>query len=230
MNDMTLAGIGHNSPPDPLDDAMSPFEDALELSDGMLTGQKVTDDMQMRAVDEVLGDIKEAKKAVEAAKEMEYRPHKDAGDRVIAKYKPTLADLTTRENGLKAMVSDYKVAKRQAEEEAERKARAEADAKRRAAEEAARKADVSDIDAQHDAMMAQREAEDAQRRLVEASKSKTKGLRTFTEYHVLDETILARWIWKNDREFMTGVLADYATRNAIRIPGVVECVKVQRAV
>ena len=61
--------LGHNNPPSAIDDALTPYGDAITEAEGWLDGTDVTTEGQMKAVDTLIKEIKAAKKAVEAAEE-----------------------------------------------------------------------------------------------------------------------------------------------------------------
>lgn len=208
------AFIGANNPPDPLDEAIALDPEALELAEGLLTGDPVTSEAQMKAADGIAKRLKAIKKAVEDAEEGEAKPIYERWKTAKARFKPTLDDLDRQIKGCAAMVNGFK--KRLADEKAaaERKARAEAEAKARAAAEAARAAAVSDIEAQREAAAAQAEAEAAQRAAREASRANdVKGLRTVTRYEITDHRTLLNFIAKNHRDAMTAFIEDWARRN-----------------
>ena len=217
------AAIGHNLPPDPLDEALAPYGDFIEEASNWLDGSPVETEAQMKAVDALLKQIKAAHKSVETAQKSEAAPLHDAWKAALARYKPTLEDLDRVKRGLVAAVDGFKrklaqeraEAEAKARAEAEAKARAEAEAKARAAAEAARLANAADLEAQRAAAEAQREAEAAQVTAAKASKAtkETKGLRTVTKYEVTDHRALLHWIAKNDRDAITAFLNEYARRN-----------------
>ena len=205
--------IGGNNPPDPLDEALSPYGDFITEAEAWLDGQTVTTEAQMNAVDAISRQIKAAEKAVKEAEESEAKPVYDQWKATKARFAPTIDDLCRIKKGLAALVNDFK--KRLAEEkaEAERRARAEAERKAREAAEAARLANAADIEAQRAAAEAQREAELAQAQATAASKDKVKGLRRVTLYEITDHRALLHWIAKHDREAITAFLDEYARRN-----------------
>ncbi|MGM0584240.1 MAG: hypothetical protein ACQEUZ_06285 [Pseudomonadota bacterium] len=211
MND--VAKIGHNNPPDPLDEAIAPYGDAIEEAGNWLDGEPVQTEEQMKAVDALLRDIKEAEKAAKAAEEAEAKPLHDAWKAAKARYKPTLDDLARLKKGLAGVMDAFKRKLAQEKAEAQRKAREEAEAKRRAAEEAARAAQETDIEAQRAAAQAQQEAEDAQRQAVAASKEQVKGLRTVTRYEIEDHRAALHWIVREDRDAMVAFIEDYVRRH-----------------
>ena len=79
------------------------------------------------------------------------------------------------------------------------------------------------------AAQAQRDAEEAQARAKAAEKDTVKGLRAVTEYIVLDGTGFARWLWLNDRPALEAFMGEYARRNKINLPGIVEARTERRA-
>lgn len=203
----------HNNPPDPIDEAIAPFSDFIAEAEGWLDGSPVTNEDQMKAVDDLLKQIKAAKKAVTQAEESEAKPIYDAWKAAKARYVPTLTDLDNLAKGLVKIVGDFK-AKLAAEKEAARKkAEQEAWEKTRAAQEAAKLADASNIEAQRAALAAEQEAKEAQRIASQAGKDTVKGMRKVTRYEITDYRAFLHWIAKNDKEAMTAFMDEYARRN-----------------
>lgn len=207
------AAIGHNNPPDPIDEALAPFGDYITEAENWLDGEAVANEGQMRAVDDLLKQIKAAEKAVKTAEEAEAKPLHDAWKAAKARYKPTLDDLGRIKAGLVSIVDGFKRKLAQEKAEAERKARAEAERARREAEEAARAADASDIEAQRRAAEAQAAADLAQAQAAAASKQQVKGLRTTTMHEVEDHRAALHWIARNDRDAVTAFVEEYARRH-----------------
>lgn len=205
--------IGHNSPPDPIDEALKPYGDALSEAENWLDGTAVENEGQMKAVDTILKQIKAAEKAVKDAEESEAKPIYDQWKAAKARYAPTLDDLTRIKKGLVAVVDAFKRKLAAEKAEAERKARAEAEAARRAAEEAARQASASDIEAQRKAAEAKQAADLAMAQAAAASKDTVKGMRTVTRYEITDHRALLHWIAANDRDAITAFIEEYARRN-----------------
>ena len=199
----------HNNPPDPLDEALAPYGEAIELAEGMLTGDPVSTEAQMKAVDAALKEVKAAEKAVKGAEESAAKPLYDVWKAEKARWAPTIDDLGRIKKGLAAMVSDFKK-KLAAEKEAERRAAlAEAERKRREAEALA--ANTSDLDAQREAAaLAQQAKED---KMAARQAEKVKGLRTVTKYEISDHRALLHWIAANDRDAVTAFIDEYARRN-----------------
>ncbi|MDZ7904930.1 MAG: hypothetical protein U5N55_03530 [Cypionkella sp.] len=199
---------GHNNPPNPIDEAMTPFDAFREEAEGWLDGKPVETEGQMLAVDTLIKQMKAAKKAVEGAEESAAKPIYDQWKAKKAEFKPTLDDLDRIVKGLVAAVDGFK-RKLAAEKEAVRKA---AERKAWEAAEEARKAalaaNASDIEDQRNAAAKQAEAEAAMRGASAAKNDTVKGLRWHTFRTVDDSTIFARWIWNNDRAAFEGTLAN----------------------
>ena len=115
----TLAPIGHNQGPDPIDEALSPYGDAITEAESWLDGDPVENEDQMKAVDALTVDIKSALKAVNAGEKSAAAPLHDAWKAEKARWKPTIEDLTRIRDGLIAAVSGFKK-KLAAQKEAER--------------------------------------------------------------------------------------------------------------
>ncbi|TWI32777.1 hypothetical protein [Paracoccus sulfuroxidans] len=225
-----ISPIGHNNPPDAIDEITARFDDARAEAENWLDGNEVQTEGQMKAVDALRKDMREFRMALEAGQKSSSAPLYDAYKAEHGRWKPTLEDAQRIEKGLVALVDSFKRKLAAEKAEAERKARAEAAAARRAAEEAARAADASNIEAQREAAAAQFAAEEAQRRAVAASKDTVKGLRTFEVTEVLDPRGLINWIAKNRKDDLAEWMGDYARRNKLHIPGVVETRQERRAV
>ncbi len=207
----------HNNPPDPIDEALAKFGDAITEAENWLDGEPVSDEAQMEAVDVILKDIKAAHKAVADAEKSEAAPLHDAWKAAKARYKPTLDDLTRIKKGLTSIVGDYKAKLAAEKERAEREAQIEAAKARRLAEEAARKAAAGDIEAQREAAAMQEQAKVAQQAASRASSNTVKGLRTAHKYEITDGRAAINWIAKNDKEAMAAFMDDYVRRNHQRV-------------
>ena len=207
------AVIGHNNPPDPIDDALAPFGDVISEAESWLDGQKVETEGQMKAADVLLKGIKSARKAVDDARDMSTKPLHDAWKTEVARWKPTQDDLDRLAKGLIAILDDFKrklaAEKEAARKEAERLAWEETSK----AQEAARLADASDIEATRAAAAQIEAAEEAQRKAAEAAKDTVKGLRTVTRYEITDHKALLNFIAKNARDDVTTFIEEWARKN-----------------
>lgn len=206
------AKIGHNLPPDPIDEAIAPFGDVISEAEQWLDGQKVETEGQMKAADVLIKGVKAARKAVDEARDLVTKPLHDAWKTEVSRWKPTQDDLDRIVKGLVALVDDFKRKLAAQKEEARKKAEAEAWEKTRAAQEAARLADASNIEATRAAAKAIEEAEEAQRLAAAASKDTVKGLHTVTRYEITDHRALLHWIAKNDRDAVTAFVDEYARK------------------
>ena len=206
------AAIGHNFPPDPIDEALAPFGDVISEAENWLDGQKVETEAQMKAADALLKGIKSARKAVDEARDLSTKPLHDAWKGEVARWKPTQDDLDRLAKGLIALLDDFKrklaAEKEAARKEAERLAWEET----RKAQEAARLADAGNIEATRAAAAQMEAAEEAQRKAAEAAKDTVKGLRTVTRYEITDHKALLNWIAKNDRDAVTAFIEEYARK------------------
>jgi hypothetical protein len=220
-NSPAQAVIGHNNPPDPIDDAIAPFGDLITEAETWADGTAVESEVQMRAVDALIKGMKSARKAVDDARDVATRPLHEAWKGEVARWKPTQDDLDRIVKCLVAAVDGFKRKLAAEKAEAERIAAQAAYAARKAAEDAAREAAASsDIEAQRRAAAAQ-DAMDAAQAAVQAAKADgVKGMRTYTVKTIVDGRAAAAWIWKNDRAAMDDFIARYVDRATGPIDGV----------
>ena len=208
-----MSNIGHNNPPDPIDEALAPYSDAIEEAQNWLDGQPIKNEDQLRATDELLKTIKTAIKELNAARDEATKPLHEAWKSEIARWKPTQDDLERISKGIVAAQDPFKRALA-AKKEAEKRAAWEAAEKaRKEAEEAALAAKASDIEAQRDAAqkaaLAQRALEDASAK----QKDKVKGMRTVHKYEIEDHRAALNWIARNDRDAVTAFIEAYVDKN-----------------
>lgn len=210
--------IGHNNPPDPIDEALAPFDATREEAESWLDGKPVENEGQMKAVDALIKDMKAAKKAVETAEESAAKPIYDAWKAEKARFAPTLTDLDRIVKGLVAIVDGFKRKLAAEKAEAEKLAEKVAWEKTRAAQDAARLADATNIDAMRAAASAADDAEAAQKAAMAASKDTVKGLRSVTKYEVTDHRELLNYIAKNVREDVTAFIDEWARKHHKEFP------------
>lgn len=212
------AVIGHNNPPDPIDEALAPFGDVITEAESWLDGQKVENEGQMKAADVLLKGIKAARKAVDDARDLSTKPLHEAWKGEVARWKPTQDDLDRITKGLVALLDDFK-RKLAAEKEAARKeAERIAWEETRKAQEAARLADATDIEATRAAAAAIEVAEAAQAAAALAAKDTVKGLRNATRYEITDHKALLNFIARNAREDVTAFITEWARKNHKEFP------------
>lgn len=208
-----MTAIGHNNPPDPIDQALAPYGDVIEEAQNWLDGEPVTDEGQMRAVDKLLRGIKEAHKAVADADESETKPLYDQWKAAKARFKPTLDDLDRMKKGLAALVDGFKRRLAAEKAEAERKARDAAEAAQREAARLAAEARAGDIEAERARDKAIADAEAATKAASAAGRDQVKGLYTVTRYEITDHRALLHWIAANRRDDITAFLDEWARQN-----------------
>ena len=203
----------HNNPPDPIDEALAPYGDAIEEAENWLDGTPVENEDQMKAVDALIKTIRKAKTDLAKAEKSETAPLHDAWKAEIARWKPTKEDIERRLKGLAAVVDPFKRKLAEEKEAAKRAAYEEARRKEREAEEAAAKADVSDYEASVEADRLKAEALDAKKAAAAASKDTVKGLRTVTKHEITDHRAALHWIAKNDKDAVTAFIEEYVRSN-----------------
>ena len=210
--------IGHNSPPDPIDEATAPFGDDIAEAEGWLDGSPVENEAQMKAVDKLLKSVKAAKKAVTDAEESAAKPIYDAWKAEKAKFAPTITDLDRIAKGLVAITDSFKRKLAAEKAEATRLAQAAAWEATRKAQEAARLADAANIEQQREAAAAMDAAKEAQRVAMAASKDTVKGLRTVTHHAIDDHKTLLNAIAKDHRDDVTAFIEAWAQKNHKQFP------------
>ena len=203
----------HNNPPDPIDDALAPFDDAISEAENWLDGEPVTNEAQMKEVDGLLKQVKAAKKAVGDAEESAAKPIYDQWKAEKAKFAPTLTDLDRIAKGLVSIVDAFKRKLAAEKAEAARLAQEEMWRKAREAEEASRKANAGDIEAQRNAAALQEAFDAAEEQARAAAKDTVKGMRTVTKYEVTDHKALLNYIARNHRDDLTAFIDDWARWN-----------------
>ena len=207
------ARIGDNNPPDPIDEALAPYSDAISEAENWLDGSPVENEAQMKEVDALLKQVKAAKKAVGDAEESAAKPIYDKWKAEKAKFAPTLTDLDRIAKGLIAINDGFKRKLAAEKAEAARIAQEEMWRKAREAEEAARKANAGDIEAQREAAARQEAFDAAEAEARAAAKDTVKGMRTVTRYEITDHRALLNWIAKNARDDVTAFIEEWARKN-----------------
>ena len=210
----TLAPVGHNNPPDPIDEICAAHESIRIEAENWLDGETVVDsEAVMKTVDTLRAGARQWRLDLERGQKSATAPLYDAYKAEGERWKPTIEDAKRIEAGLVSLVDGYK-RKLAAEKEAERKAAWEAaQAAQREAEEAARKAAADNIEAQRDAEAARRAALEAEKAALEKQKDTVKGMRKVTRYEITDHRALLNWIARNDRDAITAFIEDWARRN-----------------
>jgi len=215
MNDRTA--IGGNNPP-PFEAHSIHIEDLFGLVSDSTAGGEVTNDDQDAALDALLDDFRKARKAADAERAAEKKPHDDAAKAVQAQWKPLLDRCDMAVDEIKRLLTPYRAAKQAAKDEAARKAREEAEAIQRAAQEALRQSD--DLESR---FTAEAELKQAQKLTAAANRidREATGLRTRQVAIVTDHKKLLQHIMQTDPAPLKEWLEAYAQRALpSRLPGV----------
>lgn len=207
------AKIGHNSPPDPIDEVVAAYFDILEEVPNWLDGSAIENEAQMKAVDALLSGVKSAIKDLNAAEKSATAPLHDAWKAEIARFKPTKEDLERQKVGLIAVVDVFKRKLAEEKKSAEREAWAKADAARREAEAKAAAAAPTDLDAQREADEAKRAALASVKAAQAQAKDTVKGMRTVHKYEITDHRAALHDIAANDRDAITSFIDAYVSKN-----------------
>lgn len=216
-----MTGIGHNAPPKAEGHAIH-IEDLFALISDTVAGAEVTTDEQEAALDNLLDDVRDARKAADADRVEEKRPHDEAAKAVQAKYKPLLDRCDMAAETIKRLLTPYRTAKQKAKDDAARKAREEADARLQAAQIALREPD--DMEAR---FAAEQDLSAARKLTAVANKidREATGLRTSYRAEVTDYTAFARWAWAQRRDecqrFFDELAALEGKRGPVSIPGMI---------
>ena len=208
-----MSTIGHNNPPDPIDEVLEIYGDSIAEVEGWLDGEPSDSDGQLDATTGLLRTIKQALKDVNAARDSAVKPLNDACKAERDRWKPTQDDLGRMVKGIAAIQDPYKQKKAAEIEAAKRKAWQEADEARRAAEKAAQEASAGDIEAQREAEAARQAAMDAEVQASKQAKAKVGGMRKVHKYEITDHREALHWIAKNDKDAMTDFIEAYVSKN-----------------
>jgi hypothetical protein len=208
-----MSNIGHNNPPDPIDEALAPYDDAIQEAQNWLNGEPIENEGQLKATDELLKSIKSADKDVKKARDNATKPLHEAWKEEVARWKPTQEDLDKIIKGLIACQAPFKRALA-AQKDAEKRAAWEAAEKaKREAQEAAQAAQASDIQAQRDAAEKIDQAQRARKEASAKQKDNVKGMRTVHCYEIEDHRAALHWIAQNDRNAVTEFIEAYVSKN-----------------
>jgi len=203
-----------NNPPDPIDEALAPYADAIAEAETWLDGVEVTTEAQMNAVDALLKDIRTAGVELGKAQKDATAPLHDIWKAEIARWKPTADDIERIKKGLGAITQTFKQKLLAEKEAAKQKAYAAAREAERAAEAAAKEAAAGDIEAQREADALAYAAMAAKKQASEANRDKVTGLKTVKRQSVEDYSKAIRWMIANDAEPLKAFIDDYARQHA----------------
>jgi hypothetical protein len=184
----------------------------------------VTDAAQCEQARSLLGQAKDAAKAVKEAKESEKRPHLDANKAFDEAYRPLLISCEKLTERIDALLTPYLKAEK-VKADALAKAKRDEAAALEAAALAAHKSDDLQTVIDAELLIDEAKISKATARKLESS---AKGFRTYYEAEVTDYTELARWAWRNRPDeykiFLDGIAAMLArspVERKVGVPGVI---------
>lgn len=213
MMEAQTAQIGHNGPPDPIDEITAAYEAEREMAEGWADGSPVTSEAQMAEVDELRKAMRDWRLGLEKGQEAAVKPLRDATNAERDRWKPTIADAKRIEGALVATVNAFKQKLAEQKRAEEKAAWEAANAAKREAEEKARAAAESDLEAQREAAAAKEAAMQAEKAAQAAKKDQVKGLRSVTKYEITDYRDLLHWIAKNRKDDITAFIDEWARKN-----------------
>jgi hypothetical protein len=202
------APIGHNAPP--ADVAFSlEVDDLFSLLSDTLAGGEVTSDEQDAAIDAILDDFRKAATDADKKREVEKKPHLEAGREVDAKWKPIVDKAKRGAAACKEALTPYRIAKQAAKDEAARKARAEAEERARAAQATLKQSD--DLETK---FAAEQELEAAHKLAAVANKidRSATGLRTTWTHRVINRRELLLHVVERYPEDLADMLNEFVRR------------------
>jgi hypothetical protein len=209
-------GIGGNNPP--ASEAMAlHVEDLFKLVSDTTAGAEVSTDEQEAALDNLLDDVRQARKDAEAKRVEEKEPHLEAGRAVDAAWKPITTRCDAAADEIKRLLTPYRVAKQAAKDAAAAKARQEAEERSEAARQAHLAADT--LEARYEAETAIKSAAKLATVAKKIDREPT-GLRTRQVAVVTDYRALLLHIANTDKPALDAFLEEYA-RKALpaQLPG-----------
>lgn len=213
MNDMTPAAIGHNGPPDPIDEINASFEADREEAANWTDGAPVENEAQMKAVDALRKSMREWRLSLEKGQKAATAPLRAVYQAELDRWKPTIEDAKRIEGCLVSTVDAFKRKLKAEKEAAERAAWEAANKARREAEEKARAADASNLEAQREVQQAKDAAIEAEKAAQAAKKDQVKGLRTVTRYTITSHKAALADIYKTDPNAIVAFVDEYVRRN-----------------
>lgn len=197
------------------------IEELFALVSATTAGATVENDDQDAALDDLLDQMRKAKKDADAERAAEKKPHDDAGKAVQAKWKPLLDRCDMGMAEIKNLLTPYRNAKQKAKDEAARIAREEAAAKEQAAREALQSSE--DLE---ERFAAEEQFKQAQKLKAVANKidRSATGLRTSYRAEITDYAALLRHYKERRPDDLKAWLVEQANRDVRAgergIPGV----------
>lgn len=200
-----MSEIGHNNPPAFEAHSLN-IEDLFALISGTTAGAQVSTDEQETALDDLLDDVRKARKAADAERAAEKKPHDDAAAAVQARWKPLLAkcDMATLE--IKKLLTPYRDAKQKAKDAAAAKAREEAAAKLAQAQAALKQPE--DLEAKFEAET-QLAAANKLTAIANKLDRAPTGLRTHWQHKIINRRDLLKHVMERYPEDLADMLNEF---------------------
>ncbi len=208
-----MSTIGHNNPPDPIEDITAAFEAEREEAASWLDGAPVENEAQMKAVDALRKAMRQWRLNLETGQKTATAPLRAIYQAELDRWKPTIEDAKRIEGCLVSAVDAFKRKMAEEKKAAERAAWEAANRAKQEAEAKAREAAASDLEAQREVEAARQAAIDAERAAQKARKDNVKGLRTVHRYEIEDHRAALHWIAQNDRDAITVFIEAYVAKN-----------------
>jgi len=218
MNDMTPPPAGHNNPPDPIEEISATYETEREEAEAWADGQAVTNEVQMKSVDELREDVRQWRLDLERGQEEAVKPLRDATTAERNRWKPIIEDAKRIEGCLVDIVAPFKAKLAEEAKEAERKAWEETNRLRLEAEAQEAQARAGDIEAQRAANAAKQAVIDAEKAAKKAVADAPKGMRTVTKYEITGHKALLHFIASKHKDDLTAFIEEWARKNHKSIP------------
>lgn len=177
MDGITAAGIGHNSPPEPIafDALKTEADERIDVANRWITERpEITAEDQAEKATGFRDQLKGSIDALEAARRAEKKPLEDQLKAIDDRYRPLTTLLTTAHTTIKGKISAWLEKKRVEAERLKAEERERARKAQQDAEEAARKAAEEATKAGGDPLRAQREAEEKAKAAAAAAKTAEK--------------------------------------------------------
>lgn len=200
-----MNAVGHNNPP-AFDAHSLHIEDLFTLISDTTAGAAVDTDEKEAALDALLDDVRKAKKAADAERAAEKKPHDDAAKAVQAKWKPLIDRCDMAAETIRKLLTPYRDARQKAKDETARKAREEAAAKEATAREALRAPD--DLEARFEAEQQLAAAKKLTAVANKIDRSAT-GLRTYWTHQIVNRRELLKHVMERYPEDLADMLNEF---------------------
>lgn len=196
-----MSGPGHNQPP-AFEAYSLHIEDLFTMANG---AGAVEDERAEQALDDLLDDLRAAKKAADTERAAEKKPHDDAAKAVQAKWKPLLDRCDMATLRIKGLLTPFREARQREREEDAQRARDEAEARQRAAQAALQSDDLDEkFAAEQNLATAKKLAAVANR--IDRSAS---GLRTRWAHRIVNRRDLLKHVMERHPEDLADMLNEF---------------------